>query len=187
MGNQLNNGTGQWVFAGRTAGGDIRRGLIGFDIATELPAGATVTGVSLTMTMSRSVAGDTDVGLHLVLGDWQEGTAIASGNEGRGADAGPGDVTWTQSVSGSQDWDAAGGDFSADASATVTVGGVGSYTWDSTSQLVADVQTWLDNPAANFGWLLLGDESKSQTTKRFDSKDNEDAETRPVLVVEYTQ
>ena len=53
--------------------------------------------------------------------------------------------------------------------------------------MVSDVQNWLDDPAANLGWLLLGDESKSQTTKRFDSKDNEEAESQPVLVVEYTR
>ena len=50
---------------------------------------------------------------------------------------------------------------------------------------MADVQSWLDSPAANFGWLLLGNESISQTTKRFDSKDNEEEANRPVLAVEY--
>ena len=50
---------------------------------------------------------------------------------------------------------------------------------------MADVQSWLDSPAANFGWLLLGNESISQTTKRFDSKDNEGEANRPVLAVEY--
>lgn len=184
---QRNNGAGQWVFAGKTQAGDIRRGLIGFDVAAALPAGAAITGVSITMNMSRSIAGDAEVGLHLVLADWQEGAAKASDNEGQGADAGPGDVTWTQRVFDSLDWGAPGGDFSPHASAAVTVQGIGSYSWDSTSQLVADVQTWLDDPAANYGWLLLGDESRSKTTKRFDSKDNTTEENRPVLVVEYTQ
>ena len=85
----------------------------------------------------------------------------------------------------SLDWGTPGGDFSPDASAAVTVAGIGSYTWESTSQLVADVQSWLDDPAANFGWLVLGDESKSKTTKRFNSKDN--ADNRPMLAVEYTK
>ena len=138
------------------------------------------------MTMSRSIAGDAQVGLHRVLADWQEGAAQASGNEGSGADADAGDVTWTQRVFKSLDWDTPGGDFSTGASATVTVKGIGSYTWQSTSQLVADVQNWLDDPAANFGWLLLGDESRFPTTKRFDSRDNEEPATRPALVVEYT-
>ena len=63
--------------------------------------------------------------------------------------------------------------------------GIGSYTWESPSRLVADVQPWLDSPAANFGWLFLGNEFTSQTTKRFDSKDNEEEANRPVLAVEY--
>ena len=185
MGDQRNNGAGQWIFAGKTQTGDIRRGLISFDIAAEVPAGATITGVTLTMNMSRSTAGDAEVGLHLVLAAWQEGAAKASGNEGQGAEAGQRDVTWTQRVYKSLDWDAPGGDFSSGASASVTVDGIGTYTWKSTGLMVSDVQNWLDDPAANFGWLLLGDESKSQTTKRFDSKENESADNRPVLTVEY--
>ncbi len=137
------------------------------------------------MYMSRTTSGDAGVALHLVLADWQEGAADAGGNEGSGADADQGDVTWTQRVFKSLDWNAPGGDFSNQASATATIGGIGSYTWDSTSQLVSDVQGWLDNPTTNFGWLVLGDESKSQTTKRFASRDNPEAANRPVLVVEY--
>ena len=78
-----------------------------------------------------------------------------------------------------------GGDASSGASASL--GGIGSYAWESSNQLVTDVQNWLDDPAANFGWLLLGDESKSQTTKRFDSKDHETEANRPVLTGEYTR
>ncbi|MCI0788677.1 MAG: DNRLRE domain-containing protein [Chloroflexi bacterium] len=186
LGDQRNNGAGQWFFAGKTGGSDIRRGLIAFDITAVLPAGATVTAVSLTLNMSRTIAGNADIGLLRVLADWQEGQANASGNEGSGADADQGDVTWTQRVFKSLDWNTPGGDFFPAASATASVGGIGSYTWESTSQLVADVQRWLDDPASNFGWLLQGDESKPQTAKRFDSKENEEPANWPVLVVEYT-
>ena len=137
--------------------------------------------------MSRTTGGDAEVGLHRVLADWQEGKAVASGNGGAGAAAGDGDVTWTQRVFGSLDWNTPGGDFFPTASATVTVGGIGSYTWDSTSQLVADVQGWLDNPNSDYGWLLQGDESKPRTAKRFHSDENDDEAIRPVLVVEYTR
>ena len=140
----------------------------------------------MTLNMSRTIAGNAEVGLHRVLSAWQEGAGDADGNEGSGAGTDQGDVTWTQRVLNSLDWDTPGGDFSAGASAAVTVAGIGIYTWDSTSQLVADVQSWLDGPAANFGWLLLGDESRSQTAKRFDTKDIGAEETRPVLTVEYT-
>ena len=56
--------------------------------------------------------------------------------------------------------DDAGGDFSGTASASQSVGAIGQYTWSS-AQMVADVQSWLDTPASNFGWLVLGDESTS--------------------------
>jgi hypothetical protein len=161
--------------------------LIAFDIAAGLPAGATVKTVTLTLTVSRTVAGDAEVGLHRVQTDWQEGTGDAPNNEGQGIEAGQGDVTWTQRVFGSQDWGNPGGDFAGGASAVVTVQGEAAYTWESTSQLVADVQSWLDDPAANFGWLVLGDESKAQTTKRFNSSENEDQATRPELMVVYSQ
>ena len=84
-------------------------------------------------------------------------------------------------------WTTAGGDFSPVASASATVAGIGSYTWESTSQLVADVQGWLDDPDSDHGWLLQGDESKTRTAKRFHSDENDDEAIRPVLMVEYTQ
>ncbi|MCL4211824.1 MAG: hypothetical protein KJZ68_14310, partial [Phycisphaerales bacterium] len=60
------------------------------------------------------------------------------------------------------------------------------YTWGSTSGMVGDVQGWLDNPAANFGWVLIGNEAVSVTAKRFDSRENPVPENRPVLIVDYT-
>ena len=60
----------------------------------------------------------------------------------------------------------------------------GGYTWGTTPQMVADVQTWLDKPATNFGWLLKGDETQ-RSAKRFDSKENGNSNVRPVLLVEY--
>ncbi len=187
--NQRNNGVGRWFFAGKTGSREFRRGLIGFDIAAGVPAGATVTGVSLILNMSRTLESEVLVALHRVTADWQEGKQQAFGNEGSGAqaDAEAGDVTWTHRVFGSLDWENEGGDFSADASATALIGLIGSYTWGPTSRLVADVQGWLDDPTTNFGWLLLGDESKSRTAKRFDTKENGQESNLPVLVVEYTQ
>jgi hypothetical protein len=51
--------------------------------------------------------------------------------------------------------------------------------------MVADVQVWLDRPAANYGWLLLGNEARPQTTKRFDTRENPNPAVRPALIVEY--
>ena len=49
--------------------------------------------------------------------------------------------------------------------------------------MVADVQSWLDNPASNFGWLVLGDETAIATAKRFDTRESA---SPPVLTIEYT-
>jgi len=73
--------------------------------------------------------------------------------------------------------------FSGTASATAAVGGTGSYTWGSTTEMVADVQDWLDSPANNFGWIILGDEATSQSVKGFSTKEGS---TPPMLTVTFT-
>ena len=45
-----------------------------------------------------------------------------------------------------------------------------------------DVQSWLDDPASNFGWLVLGDESEISTAKRFDTRESA---SPPVLTIIY--
>ena len=49
--------------------------------------------------------------------------------------------------------------------------------------MVADVQAWLDNPASNFGWLMLGDETAIATAKRFDTRESA---SPPMLTIEFT-
>ncbi len=177
------NGAGFHFFAGETAMGELRRGVLAFDIAGSIPPGSTITGVSLSMNCSR-VFSDTarTVELHKLLADWGEGTSHAPGEEGDGAPATPNDATWRHRFFDTIFWAMQGGDFSGTVSASQSVGPVGQYTWNS-AQMVADVQSWLDNPANNFGWLVLGDESGSGTSKRFDTRESA---SPPVLTIEYT-
>jgi hypothetical protein len=184
---QRNNGAGQWLFAGKTRNGEVRRGLIAFDVASGIPAGSTIVGVSLTMNVSRTIAQATEIGLHRVESEWREGSVNAFGNEGSGAgaDAQAGDPSWTHRSFDTAEWDTPGGDFAPSASATTNINGRTAHTSASTSRLVDDVQSWLNNPDGNYGWLVLGDESRNQTTNRFNTKENEDSESGPVLVVEY--
>ena len=42
---------------------------------------------------------------------------------------------------------------------------------------------WLDNPASNFGWLVLGDETAVATAKRFDTRESA---SPPMLTIEFT-
>ena len=64
---------GDHFFAGETVKSEIRRGVIAFDIAGSIPAGSTITSVSLSMNMSRTLF-DTIriVELRVVLADWGE-------------------------------------------------------------------------------------------------------------------
>ncbi len=177
------NALGNHFFAGETGMGELRRGVVAFDIAGNVPAGSTILGVTLSLNMSRA-ASDTSrtVELHKLLADWGEGTSVAPGEEGDGAPATTNDATWRHRFFDTIFWTTQGGDFSATLSASQSVGAVGVYTWSS-SQMVADVQSWLDNPATNFGWLVLGDESESATAKRFDTRESA---SPPVLTIQYT-
>ena len=51
--------------------------------------------------------------------------------------------------------------------------------------MVADVQSWLDVPVQNFGWLLLGEENTFPTSKRFDTRENPEPLFRPMLEIDY--
>jgi hypothetical protein len=175
------NGAGFHFFAGENGMGELRRGVLAFDIAGNIPAGSTITAVSLTMNMSMTPAGALTVELHKLLADWGEGTSHAPMGEGDGAPATPNDATWRHRFFDTIFWTMQGGDFSATVSASQSVGGVGQYTWSS-AQMVADVQSWLDSPTSNFGWLVLGDETASATAKRFDTRESA---SPPVLTIQH--
>jgi hypothetical protein len=176
------NALGNHFFAGETAMGELRRGVLAFDIAGNIPAGSTILGVTLSLNMSRT-GSDTprNVELHKLLADWGEGTSVAPGEEGDGAPATTNDATWRHRFFDTIFWTTEGGDFSGTVSASQSVGPVGVYTWSS-SQMRADVQSWLDDPASNFGWLVLGDESAILTAKRFDTRESANP---PVLTIVY--
>jgi hypothetical protein len=180
----LSNGAGFHFFAGENGTGEIRRGVLAFDIAGNVPPDSTITAVSLSLNMSMTAV-DTvrTVELHKLLADWGEGTSHAPGGEGSGAPATPNDATWRHRFFDTIFWNTQGGDFSSTVSASQSVGPVGPYTWSST-QMVADVQSWLNNPASNFGWLVLGDESTATTAKRFDTRESA---SPPVLTIQYTR
>src|SRR6266513_3673433 len=168
----LSNALGDHFFTGETAVGELRRGVLAFDIAGSVPAGSTITGVTLTLIMSRTPSGTSrTVELHRLLADWGEGTSDATVNEGQGAPATANDATWRHRFYDSIFWTTQGGDFSGTVAASQSVGAIGDYMWNS-AQMATDVQSWLDNPATNFGWLVLGDESTSTTAKRFYTRES---------------
>jgi len=181
----LSNGAGQHCFAGTTALGEKRRALVAFDVAGVVPEGSVILRVTLTLQMSKTIVGGVDVAVHRVVRDWGEGASDAVGAEGQGAAAEPGDATWLHTFYPGEFWDAPGGDFDPTSSASIVVGAVGPYVWGSTGRMVADVQAWLDDPASNFGWIVIADESVIPGAKRFDTRENPDPAVRPALWVEF--
>ncbi len=182
-------GDGSHLFAGATASGLFRRALLRFDVAGSLPAGATIDSVTLTLEVDRTIDGQSAaMTLHAVSERWGEGAAncdtVLGG--GQGVAAGPGDATWLDARFQQRSWLAPGGDFGA-ARGAAMVGSLGPAVWSGTDSgnagMVADVQRWLDRPAQNRGWILIGDEGRTASTRRFSSREGAAA---PVLTVDYT-
>ena len=182
----LSNGKGDAIFSGRSgtnAGTARRRAVLAFDLSA-ISAGSTVTGVSLQLrNSSNRDTGQPTMTLHRLTQDWGEGASSASGPGGGGTSAAAGDATWIHTFFDTSFWDSPGGDYMAAVSAQQTVGSNGTYAWES-DELVSDVQAWVDDPASNFGWILIGNESTIGTAKRFNSR--EASSGQPLLSVTYT-
>ncbi len=180
----LSNARGIGLFVGKTGQPGLRRALVRFDVAAGVPAGARILDARLTVSVSRTaVPFDVDVFVHRALRAWGEGSSDAPGQEGTGAPATPGDATWLHSSYPNTFWTTAGGDFATAVSAVVTTPSLGAATSPTANGLAADVQSMLDNPAQNFGWLLKTDEALAFVTRRLESR--ESAGIRPSLSVTY--
>jgi hypothetical protein len=181
---ETSNGAGVHVFAGTTQSRTRRRALLAFDVAAQVPPGSRITRVTLTLRVSQTISGPEPVALHRVAANWGEGTSNAgSSRDGGGASSAAGDATWVHTFSPNARWTTRGGDFDAAADATASVAST-TGTWESAA-MIARVQQWLDQPASNFGWILVGNESRASTAKRFDSREAQPATSRPSLTIEF--
>jgi hypothetical protein len=182
------SGAGPNLFVGRTALGFDRRTLIAFDVSA-IPAGSTINSATLSLVLDMSISGDEDLTLHRVQQDWGEGTSVpdAGGGGGGGSGGAPtaGSSTWEHTFFPGSIWTTQGGDFDAAPSATTVVGGgTFAYFWSSAT-MAAEVQAWVDAPATNFGWIVIGDEINSVTAKRFVSREGS-AGNEPKLRIDFT-
>jgi len=179
--------------AGTTQNGPRTRGLMAFDVAGAVPAGASITRVTLTVeVVGQPADGDapSNFGLHRMLVDWGEGTG--SGNPPMlGRLALPGEANWNARFWGTTPWAAPGGlagtDFVAPFSSDTFIYGINfsPYVFDTTAALVSDVQLWLDQPDQNFGWMLrTQSEEEIFSARRFASR--EDPFRAPQLLIEFT-
>ena len=179
--NGLSNGVGIFLFAGNTATGQTRRALLRFDLSA-IPSDAIVSAVDLTMQCSKSTGIDSFF-VHRATKDWGEGNSDAPGQEGQGGPAMTDDATWEFNFFDTASWTTLGGDFIS----LFSVKGVASQPNSVTLSdggLIDDVQAWLDGSAGNFGWILKGDETATQTALRFDSR--ESAGSPPSLTITFS-
>jgi uncharacterized repeat protein (TIGR01451 family) len=182
----LSSGAGGNFFTGLTgqpSGQAIRRGLIAFDI-TSIPTQSQILSVTLKLHGTGPNAGLQTIALHSLLANWGEGASVSGMGGATGAPATPGDATWFHGFYSGTLWATPGGDFTLATSAATQVGAIGFYQWTG-SQMVTDVQGWVNNPSTNFGWLLQGNESVSGSAKRFDSRETTTPANRPTLIVTY--
>jgi hypothetical protein len=206
-----NSGGGQSQMYAGTGGtaNSADRALVHFDVADNVPSGVTVQSVTLSLTLSQVAgggmgAGDStprEIDLHQLSSNWGEGTVSNGGGQGGLANAG--DATWINAFAPSTPWstptNTPGGKFAAAASGAQVVNNVVNtvFAWDSTvttlngggatdnSKMVADVQSWLNSPLTNFGWILNNtDETDSRTFRAFFTREAA-ASVRPQLTITF--
>ena len=202
------NGGGPCFFSGTDGNSSPHRALIAFDLSS-IPPGSTITNVQLTLTLAQvagsggggggMIAHTATIGLYPLTRNWGEGTvesdAFGIGGTGQGDTANPGDSTWNAAFFQQTLWNSPGGDHASSASVSLFMNNNSAgtvYTYPSTSQLVTDVQGWLDHPATNFGWELINvDETSQRTFFAFFSREwhtfaGGNASQEPVLQVTFT-
>ena len=201
FGNNVNNSDGGAVimFSGTDGNASVKRALVEFDVASNVPAGSTITSVQLTLYLGQVAGmlttGTETIGLHLLTASWGEGTNGTGdpiSGEGQGFPAHDGDATWANRFYSSTSpvpWTTAGGDFVSTSSAETIVGAITNtgYIWLSTPALVSDVQGWVDNPSSNFGWLLQNtDEVSTRTFRAFFTREENPSSLQPQLQITFT-
>ena len=147
--------------------------------------------------------GPLDISLDRMLANWGAGSSGAgmgnggsvapgtggppggSGGASHGFAATPGDATWIYNFFNTSSWTTPGGDYVTTPSATQGVSINPQYVTWSSPGLVSDVQGWVNNPATDFGWMIVGDESTNGTSRLFVSSESPNTAYRPALTIVY--
>lgn len=182
----LNFGTGTYNIAGKVPNGALRT-LYSFSL-TDIPAGAVITSVSLTVRGERNDTGSPDAlmnfDLHQLVGGFTEGTGSLAGTAGAGA-------TWNERAPGTA-WTTPGGDYLAPVLSSIAVNPRSAdettYTFGSSLALVAAVQNAL-NGGGTFSMIMkLNGDQEALADRRVFFLYGDDAvelANRPALTVTY--
>lgn len=181
-----NLGASASMAVGSNAKNQPGRGLLRFDVAAALPPGAVVTRASLAFSVMKDPPApeNSTFEVHRMLVAWTEGQG--PGNLGRAAVVG--ETSWTNRIHPDVPWSAPGGtpgiDFATNASAVVSMLNEGRYEMEAPG-LGEDVQTWINDPSSNFGWMLKNNlEGTAQTARRVATR--EDPDNAATLTIDYT-
>lgn len=183
------NGAGPEIFTG-AINSDVlplkRRSLIQFPVAEQIPANAIITDayIELYCIKASNSGVSSNYSFHRLNESWGEGNSVSP--NGQGVQADDNEATWNTRFYFTILWMVEGGNFNSAVSATLPVNQKNEYYQWSSEQLIQDVQNMIDAPDSNFGWLLKAeDEEISGTGRAFGSKENENSEFRPKLVITY--
>jgi hypothetical protein len=166
-----NNQGSEALRTGRTGsdgGFALQRALLHFDLSS-IPAGSTIDSTVLTLYVLRIGPSATGVALHRATADWGEMES-----------------TWSHAFFPGTPWATPGGDF--EPAATASTGPVDrAEGFMNIPNLTADVQAWVNDPAANFGWVLrVTEEETPSSAKLLAPREISPESLRPVLRVIYT-
>ncbi|MEM6764499.1 MAG: T9SS type A sorting domain-containing protein [Bacteroidota bacterium] len=183
----ISNGSGDFLFVGRNnqPAESIRRSLIQFSL-TELSEGSLIDSVSLVFNVNRTNDNFTaPVSLHLVITPWGEGSSDAPASESLGDTARADDATWLFAKFDSVAWNSPGGDFAVEASATDTLIMSSEKIIFSSQAMVDEMNAAVANNQESISWMLIGDESRNQSVRKLNSRENPEEEFRPFLFVQF--
>jgi hypothetical protein len=147
--------------AGTNGKDESSRSILAFNLSG-IPTNAIVTSVALTVKvvqLAPEFPAPVNMDLRRLLVDWDEDAA-----------------TWSNrltSIHWSTNGAAAPLDFSSSISQKIIVNDLGTYTFVSNSNLVADVQSSVANPGSNFGWIIISEaQGMSRSECKFGTRDD---------------
>ncbi|MDB6053720.1 MAG: Chitinase [Verrucomicrobiales bacterium] len=184
-----NQGANSSIELGIPGNSTKMRDLFKFDVSS-IPAGSTVSSVSVKFTVTFSHDGTAHIGnLHKLLANWGEGTGSGLPNATPVATTGA--ACWNSRQFGQNAWTTAGGgsgtDYASAISGTGSLVSSGASTFASTATLVSDVQAWVNSPSSNFGWILMySSETGGSNAKRLATREDTTVANRPSITVTYT-
>ncbi len=190
-----NLGGSDFVNAGTTgmnAGFTRNRGLFQFDLRS-IPQASIIKSADLFLEVrfQSLVSVPASYTLHRMLRPWGEGNKFTNASPGLGVLATINEATWNHRfalTTNTWSFPGASNDYILAISSSASISSLEYPHFETSLNMESDVQTWLDNPSANFGWLLKTEnEGTTYTARGFGSREftGEDTNSPPKLEVKF--